>query len=71
MSEKQLEWLKSKAGYLKILQIEKELAMPRHHKEVRGRQRELPEKWKPKVTEWIKELEDRRCEKSGVTQLYT
>lgn len=55
--DKNLEWLKSKAGYLKIFQIEKELEMPEGtlKKFVDGL-RPLAEHWHPKVIAWIKEF---------------
>lgn len=55
MSDSQLKWLKSKAGYLKIIRIEQELQMPEGtlKKYVDGA-RELPDHWKPKVIDWIK-----------------
>lgn len=52
-----MNWLKTKAGYLKIFQIEKELEMPEGtlKKYIDGK-RDLPEKWRPIVLEWIKEF---------------
>lgn len=54
MSDKQLAWLKSKAGYLKIYQVEQELNMPEGtlKKYVDGK-RDLADHWKPKLIEWI------------------
>jgi hypothetical protein len=55
MNEKPIKWLKSKAGYLKILQIEKELEMPEGTlKKYVDDRRDLPEHWKERVIEWVK-----------------
>ena len=52
--ERQLKWLKEKAGYLKIAQIEHELQMPEGTlKKFVDDRRGLPDNWKPKVIEWV------------------
>lgn len=57
MIQKELKWLKSKSGYIKIFQIEKELDLPEGTlKKYVDERRDLPEKWKPKVIEWIKKF---------------
>jgi hypothetical protein len=55
MSERQLKWLTTKHGYLKIDKIEQELKMPQGtlKKYVDGK-RQLADHWKPAVIEWIK-----------------
>lgn len=57
MDERQLRWLKSKAGLIRIALIEKELDLPEGTlKKYVDDRRDLPEHWKPKVIEWIKKF---------------
>lgn len=54
---KELEWIKKNAAHLNILQIEKDCGLPEStlRKYTDGR-RELPEKWHPIVTKWVKKF---------------
>jgi hypothetical protein len=57
MSKQHLDWLKSKAGYLKISMIEKELNMPEGTlKKYIDDKRGLPSNWHELVINWIKEF---------------
>jgi transcriptional antiterminator len=58
MNEKLLTWLRDKKNYLKIRHIEEELGIPQStlNKYLTGASEEMPDKWKEKVIEWVKEF---------------
>jgi hypothetical protein len=55
MKATELEWLKEKKEYLSIDKIERDIACPKTtiHLFVNGH-RDLPEKWKKPLVEWVK-----------------